>query len=124
MKLDKREFVKYELPVDNIFSKEELVETISNLRLEAQNMYEIVLVGDRQIEINAREILKLVDVENILKIKDCTQIGYDIQKISKENNLRGIFVREVIKKYQEGEYTEEQIKKAMEIGLEVLKFEK
>ena len=83
-------------------------------------MYEIVFVGNRQIEINPREILKLIDVENILKIKDCTQIGYDIEKISKENNLRGIFVREVIKKYEQGGFAEEQISKAIEIGLNVL----
>lgn len=120
IKLDEREFVKFEVPVDNIFSKEELVEKIANLRLETKNMYEIVLVGNRLLEINPREVLKLVDVQNILKIKDCTQIGYDIEKISKEKNLRGIFVREVIKKYEQGECTEEQIKKALEIGLSVL----
>lgn len=120
IKLDEREFVKYEFVIDNVLSKEELIEMISNLRLESKNMYEIVLVGNRKIEINPREILKLVDVPNVLKIKDCTQIGYDIEKISKENNLRGIFVREVIKKYEQGECTEEQIKKAIELGLSVL----
>lgn len=120
VKLDERMFEKYEMPIDEVFSKEELVEKIQNLNLEEKNMYEIVLCGNRQFEINAREILKLVDVENILKIKDATQIGYDIEKISKENNLKGIFVREVIQKYEEGIYTEEQIKKAIEIGLNAM----
>lgn len=106
--------------MDNLASQEDLVEIIANLKLNKQNMYEIILVGNRQFDINSREILKLIERENILKIKDCTQIGYDIEKVAKENNLRGIFVREVIQKYEEGMYTEEQIKKAIELGLEVM----
>lgn len=120
MKLDERIFEKWELPIDHISSKEELVEKIENLDLEQKNMYEIVLCGNRQFDINTREILKLIDIDNILKIKDTTQIGDDIEKIAKENNLRGIFVREVIRKYEEGMYTEEQIKKAIEIGLNAM----
>lgn len=120
VKLDERIFEKYELSVDDIANKEELVEKIENLNLNRKNMVEIVLCGNRQFDINTRDILKLIEVENILKIKDTTQIGYDIEKISKENNLRGIFVREVIQKYEEGTYTEEQIKKAIEIGLNAM----
>lgn len=117
IKLDERLFTKYELIVDNILDKEELVERIENLYLNQNDLYEIVLVGNRQFEINSREILKLISVENILKIKDNTQLGYDIEQIAQENNLRGIFVREMIKKYESGIYTENQIKKAIEIGL-------
>ena len=120
IKLDERIFTKYELFVDNIFSQEELIEKICDLKLDKKNMYEIVLVGNRQFDINARDIQKLIYCENILKIKDNTKIGYDIEKIAQENTLRGIFVREIIKKYETVEYTEEQIKKAIEIGLEAI----
>lgn len=106
--------------MDNIQTKEELVENIENLKLNSNYMYEIVLTGYRKFEINSRDIFKLVNVENILKIKDSTEIGYDIEKIMQENNLRGLFVREVIKKYESGLYTEEQIKKTIEIGLSAL----
>lgn len=118
VKLDGRLFTKYELNVDNYINQEELVEAISNLELKEDYMYEIILIGNRVFDIKPREILRLIDVENILKIKDNTQIGYDIEAIAKENNLRGLFVREIIKKYEEGIYTEEQIKKAIEIGLQ------
>ncbi len=120
IKLDDRMFEKYDLQVDHIFSMEELVVTISSLNLNEKNMIEIVLKGDRQFDIRAREVLKLVENPNILKIKDETQIAIDIEEVAKENNLRGIFVREMIKKYQTGVYSEEQIKKAIEIGLEVM----
>ena len=120
IKLDDRIFTKYELSVDNVYSQEELVELISNLELNIKNMYEIILVGNRHFEMNCRNILKLIDYQNILKLKDNTKIGYDIEKIAQENTLRGIYVREVIKKYEDGLYTEEQIKKAIELGLEVM----
>ena len=120
IKLDDRIFTKYELSVDNVYSQEELVELISNLELDIKNMYEIILVGNRHFEMNCRNILKLIESQNILKLKDSTKIGYDIEKIAQENTLRGICVREVIKKYEEGLYTEEQIKKTIELGLEAM----
>lgn len=120
IKLDERIFEKKDVWVNNLLGQEDLVEEICKLNLEKNHMYEIVLVGNRQFDINAREILKLICQENILKVKDKTQTNYDIEEIVKENNLRGIFVREVIKKYQNSNYSEEQIKKAIEIGLEVM----
>ena len=120
IKLDDRIFTKYELCMDNVYSQEELIEQIYSLRLDKKNMYEIVLVGNRNFEINIINIQKFINIENVLKIKDNTKIGYDIEKIAQESSFRGIFVREVIKKYETVEYTEEQIKKAIEIGLEAI----
>ncbi len=120
IRLDDRKFEKYVLPIDEFATQEDIVETIESLPLERQNLYEIVLVGNRHFSIHTREILKLVQTKNILKIKDETQIGYDIEEIAKENNLRGIFVRQVIQQCRDSQYTEEQIKKAIELGLEVM----
>lgn len=120
VKLDERRFEKYDFSVDDIASLEELVEQISELELDENNLYEIVLCGNRQFDIRAREVLKLINHRNVLKVKDETEFGFSIEEIAKESNLRGIFVREVIKKYQEGMYTEEQIKKAIEIGLNAM----
>lgn len=120
VKLDERMFTKYELNVDNFLSKEELVEAIESLNLDEKNMYEIVLVGNRRFTIEPRQILKLIAPSNVLKIKDNTQIGYDIEKIAEQNNLRGMFIRKIIEKCKNGKYTEGQIKKAIELGLEVM----
>jgi len=121
VKLDDRKFEKYELKVDDFLNLEALVEGVYDLNLDENNMYEVVLIGNRQFDINIREVLQLINCANILKIKDETQIGIDIEEISKQNNLRGIFVREIIKNYNYGTgYSEDQIKKAIEIGLEVL----
>ena len=73
VKLDDRLFTKCELTVDNFPSKEDLVEKINNLKWDTMNLYEIILTGNRQFEINTREILSLIEQENILKIKDNTR---------------------------------------------------
>jgi DNA repair exonuclease SbcCD nuclease subunit len=120
VKLDDTQFAKIEQNVDSIFSKEELIEKINDLKLEENIFYEIVLVGNRNFEINTREILKFVNNQNILKIKDLTQIKYELEKIKNENTLKGLFIKEVLNKQLEGEYSDEEIQKAIEIGLNAL----
>lgn len=120
IKLDERIFTEMVLNVDNIYSKEDLIEYILDLNLEENTMYKLVLIGKRNFEINIRELLKVISKENILKIKDLTKLDYDIEAISRENNLKGIFIKEMLKKIETGEYTEEQIQKAIEIGLEAM----
>lgn len=120
IKLDNREFKELELNVDDIQSKEDLIEKINTLNLDSQNMYKIILVGKRNFEINSREILNLISNENILKIKDLTKLNYNIDELIKQNNLRGIFVKEVLNKYQNGLCTEEEFQKAIEIGLDAM----
>lgn len=120
VKIDEREFIELEVSIEQFYSKEDLIMAISGQKLDENNLYKIVLTGKRNFEIDTREILRLIPNENILKIKDCTETNYDIEEIAKENNLRGYFVREVIKKYNDGLATEEEIKKAIEIGLEAM----
>jgi DNA repair exonuclease SbcCD nuclease subunit len=120
VKLDDRKFEELELDVEEFASKEDLIEKISSLNLNEMNMYKIILVGKRNFEINPRELLKIVYKDNILKIKDNTKLNYDIEELAKQNNLRGIFVKEVLLKYKEGLCTEEEFQKAIEIGLDAM----
>lgn len=103
--------------MENFNSKEDLVEAINELKLDDNKLYKINLVGKRNFEINTREILNLVTAQNILKIKDFTKINYNLAELKNENTLRGIFVTEALKKLDSGEYTEEEIEKAIEIGI-------
>lgn len=120
VRLDDRKFEEFELDVSEFASKEDLLEKIMNLNLNKSNIYKIILVGKRNFEINPRELLKILSSDNILKIKDETKLNYDLEEISTQNNLRGIFIREVIEKYKSGECTEEEFQKAIEIGLEAM----
>ena len=118
IELDDREFIEFEVNVEPFNSKEELILNISEKNLLENNFYKIILVGKRNFEIDTREILKLVARDNVLKVKDFTKTNYNLEELAKENNLRGYFVREALKKLEEGKATKEEIEKAIEIGLE------
>ena len=121
VKLDDIEFVDYNQNVDNFYSKEDLIEKINRLELEENKLYEIILVGYRNFEINVREIFKFITKLNILKIKDNTKLKYNLEELKEEKTLRGLFVKELLKKQEENIYSKEEINKAIEIGLNTLK---
>ena len=83
-------------------------------------MYKIILTGKRNFEINSRKLLEAISSDNILKLKDNTKLSYDIEELSKQNNIKGIFVREVLKVYESKLCTEEEFQKSIEIGLEAM----
>ena len=118
IKLDDRIFKEIEIDVSEIASKEELIETIIELKIEKNNMCKIILKGNRNFEIDSRKLLKAVQSDNILKVKDNTKIKYDIEELAKQNNLKGIFIREAKKMYDSGLCTEKELQKAIEIGLD------
>ena len=97
-----------------------MIDRILNLSLSEKNLYKLILIGKRNFEINAKEILRVVARENVLKIKDLTQINYDLEELAKQKNLKGIFIKEVLDIYEKGLCTEEEYQKAIEIGLEAM----
>ncbi len=121
IKLDDTEFTKLEHNVEKYESKEDLIEGLNELSLNEKNLYEVILVGSKNFEINVREIFKLITKPNILKIKDNTSLKYNLDEIQNEKTLRGLFVKELLKKKEENIYSEEEIDKAIEIGLNSLK---
>ena len=120
VRLDERKFEEIELKVDNFSSKEDLIDYILTLNLDDMELYKLILVGNRNFEIDTREILRVVARENILKVKDCTKINYDLEELAKQKNLKGIFIKEVLDMYEKGLCTEEEYQKAIEIGLEAM----
>jgi hypothetical protein len=78
------------------------------------------LIGKRNFEINVREIFKLLDNYSILKIKDSSKVGYNLDELKKEKNLTGLFVKEALNLLESQEYSKEEIEKAIEIGLNSL----
>lgn len=120
IKLDDREFTELRLNVEMFNSKEDLIEHLIGLKLKDNIIYKIILVGKRNFEINTREILDTISSDKILKLKDETSLNYNLEEISKENTLKGIFVKEALKLLSTGDYTKEEIEKAIEIGLEAM----
>lgn len=143
--LDEESFTKKEIDVTKILSKEELIEKINETEIKENEYAEIVLVGKRNFEIDKYEIIKYIENQKIIKIKNKTEIAYDLEKIANETTLKGLFAKKILEKYKEikAEQTTEEndeeaksenqeeneeleidkeiIEKAIEIGFEALK---
>lgn len=120
MTIDPRQYEEKEIDITEMTSNEEVLEKLQNLVLNNENLYKIILVGKRYFTLNIDEIKKLNSRENIVKIKDKTKVGIDIERIAEENNVRGIFVRNILERKERENLDEDFIEKAIEIGLEVL----
>lgn len=120
IKFDDRIFEELNFNISDIFSFEELIEKINELKLEENKMYKLILIGDRNFEINLLKIKKFIKLKNIIKLKDYSKTKYDLKEISSQNNLKGVFVKEMLSKIDDSTYSKEDIEKAIEIGLDVL----
>ena len=119
--LDEKELQELELDISEITTIEELLEKIEELSIEENKLYKIILTGKRNFEINLYKLIKMINQKEIIKIKDKTTLGYDIQKISQDTTtLRGIYVKEILNKIEKEPENKEMLEKALEIGLEVL----
>ena len=116
------QLIEINYDISAINSKEELIEKLQELKLNKNDFYKIILNGKRNFEINILEINKLIQNNNILKLKDKTKINYELDKIKNENSLRGIYVDLILEKIKELNNEEEINKylKAIEIGLDSL----
>lgn len=120
--LDEEKFKETEIDVTDLISKEELIEKINQLEIENKEYVKIILIGSRNFEIDKYEILKYIENQRIIKIKDKTKIAYDLTKIANENTLKGLFAKEMLEKWNKVQNVEEKevIEKAIEIGFEAL----
>ena len=118
--IDNKEFKEIELDISDINSEEELIEKINNLKLEENIFYKIILIGNKNFEINIYNLFKFILNENIIKIKNNTKLKIDIEKISKNNNLKGLFVKEILEELNKKNYNKELLEEALELGLNII----
>ena len=118
--IDNKEFVVKEIDVTDMLDLEELATAINNIEFSENIYYKISLIGRRNFEIDLYKLDKLLINANIIKIKDYTKLNYDLEKISKENTLRGLFVKEIMKKMEENPEDTEVFQNALDIGFEIL----
>lgn len=121
--LDDAEFKIENIDVTDIISKEELIEKLNELDISSNNLIEIYLIGKRNFEIDIYELYKLIGNDRIIKIKNKTKINYNLEKISEENTLKGIFVKDMLSRLNNAQNDDDKeiIEKAIEIGLDSLK---
>ena len=118
--VDNKEFVVKEIDVTSILDLDELATEINNIEFNENIYYKISLIGKRNFEIDLYKLNKLIVNSNVIKIKDYTKMNYDLEKLSNENTLKGLFVKEIIEKMNENPDDEEILENALEIGFEIL----
>ena len=114
--------IKYEtlyINISGISSKEELITRINYMEIDKNNFYKVVLKGKKDFLITEKYILDNIQWNNILRIEDETQREIDIEEISKENTLRGIFVKKILEKIEKETDTaeKEKLENAIELVL-------
>ena len=114
--------IKYEtlyINISGISSKEELITRINYMEIDKNNFYKVVLKGKKDFLITEKYILDNIQWNNILRIEDETQREIDIEEISKENTLRGIFVKKILEKIEKETDTaeKEKLEDAIELVL-------
>ena len=103
--LDDEQFREIEVDVTNIISKEELIEKLNGLEIQKNEYIKIILIGNRNFEINSYELLKYMQNERIIKIKDQTKVAVDLEKISNENTLKGLYAKEMLERLKQENIT-------------------
>ena len=89
-------------------------------KIEKNKLYKIILIGKRNFEINIYNLYRYDLNEKIIKIKNKTKPNYNIEEISNENTLRGLFAKEILEEIKNKNYDDEIIEQALEIGMEIL----
>jgi DNA repair exonuclease SbcCD nuclease subunit len=120
IKLDTKIFEEKDIDVSNINSEDDLLQKLNEMELEDNHFYKINLIGTRRFEININEIKKLNTNQKILKIKNKTKIGINIEKIAKEATLAGMFANEILEEINNKPTEADFLSEVLEIGLEIL----
>lgn len=114
--MEYRHFEIIEVDISNFKSPEEILNHISL----NDNIYRIVLVGEKSVDTD-----KIVEIlngteKNICEVRDLTHMSYDFDSLVKEKNLRGIFTKKMLEEINENPERKEEILKAIEITYNVL----
>ncbi len=117
---DNREFSEIELDVTNINDIDELIQEINNLELKQNYLYKVILTGKRKFEIEILDLYKIINKENIIKIKDETKLNYNLEEMMNDYTLKGIFIKEFLNEKNNQNYTEDELDKILEIALTAL----
>ena len=114
--MEYRHFKILEIDITEFKAPEEILNHIDF----SDDIYRIVLKGERNIEIEKIKEILNAESKNICEIRDFTHISYDFEKIAKEQNLKGFFTKKMLDKLKENPEQKEEILKAIEMTYQLL----
>ncbi len=112
LEMDESEFEIINFDISNYNS---IAKIILDMNLK-NSIYKINLTGTRNVDVNELiESLKLSS-NSICEIIDNTKSNYNLEQISKENNLKGVFTKTMLLKIKEHPEKESEILKAIDVA--------
>ena len=118
--LDDKKFVEIRVDVSDCSTIEDIVESISKQDMNLNDFYKVYLVGNRNFDINLNKVRELLNIRNVIKIKDNTLISLDLNEIANSTSLKGIFVKKMLALNTDENVDKEEINSAIQYGLDVL----
>lgn len=114
-------FAEKEIDISLLNSEEDLIEKIREENLEENKFYKIILTGKRNFDFDESKILDILNIQNIIKIRNQTQIKYDIEETAKQVSLKGLFAKQILDQTNQANEEEKQkLLEAFEIGMDIL----
>jgi len=109
VKMDDTEFETIDIDISEYYSINEIIDA---LNLE-NNIYKIILNGIKNVSIDTLiETIKISN-SNVCQIIDNTIEDFDLEKISKQNNLKGVFTKKILKYLEKNPDKKDIVKKAI-----------
>lgn len=120
--IEAKTFEEQTINISDLNSEEDLIEEINTTNFDENKYYKIILTGKRSFSLSENQILELVKKPNILKIKNHTQAKYDINEISTQTSLKGLFAKRILEQIntQTNPVEQQKLLKAFEIGIDIL----
>ena len=103
--MEYKHFEILEVDITNFKSPEEILNSV-NL---SDDIYRIVLKGERNVEVEKIKEILNAECKNICEIRDLTHLSYDFEKIAKEQNLKGFFTKKMLEELREKPEQKEEI---------------
>lgn len=115
------------IDISNNITSSEITQNIINYLKQkypesfSENLYKIILTGyiDDDVTISATEITsRLNEVVYLAKLRDATEIKLNFEELAKEATLKGIFVKNMLKKIDAAPESEKELLKyALNLGV-------
>lgn len=119
IKTDNTSFISQELDISDILSLEDLAEKINSIKFNENEFIKLLLNGQKQFEFNVLDLQNLIFNKNVLKIKDFSKINLDLSALSNEKSLKGVYIKNLLKKLNDPNYNKNEVEKAISIALEL-----
>ena len=113
IKVDETQYETKRIDISNCTS---IVEVIDKLDLK-DNFYKIELTGIRNVDVKKLIEELYISNEKVCNITDNTHYEYDLEKMAKQDTLKGVFIRNMLEEIKSNPENESKVMQAIEYVL-------